>query len=319
MKRRQFLQTMAGAAAGAAILPARGRAADPIRIGYFGPLTGNFSQTGKDMTDGFNLFWEEVGNKVAGREVKVIVEDSDPEPTGALTKVRRLVEQEKVHTIAGGLLAATGYALVPYVEQNKLPTVYPITAPDDITQRKPVKWIVRTSLTSSQTTHALGDYAYKQMKLRRVATISMDYAFGWESNAGFQRVFEDLGGKVVQRIWTPLNIQDYAPFLASLKRDIDGVYACHTGGLSPRFVKTWSDVGLKGKIALVGIGTLTDENILKGMAMRRSGSSPRSTTAAPSTPPATRSSPPPTRSATAAGPPSTRPRAIPAPASTTRR
>jgi branched-chain amino acid transport system substrate-binding protein len=98
-----------------------------------------------------------------------------------------------------------------------------------------------------------------------MATISMDYAFGWESNGGFQRVFEDLGGKVVQRIWTPLNAQDYAPYLAALKKDIDGVYACHTGGLSPRFLKAWSDAGLKGRIPLVGIGTLTDENILKGM------------------------------------------------------
>ena len=265
MQRRQFLVAMSGAAAAAAVRPSRARAADPIRIGYFGPLTGNFSQTGKDMTDGFNLFWEEVGNKVAGREVKVIVEDSDPEPTGALTKVRRLVEQEKVHTVAGGLLAATGYALVPYIEQNKIPTVYPITAPDDITQRKPVRWIVRTSASGSQATHALGDYAYRQLNMRRVATVSMDYAFGWETNAGFQHVFEDLGGKVVQRIWTPLAMQDYAPYLASLKKDIDGVFACHTGGLSPRFIKTWSDVGLKGKIPLVGIGTLTDENILKGM------------------------------------------------------
>ena len=262
MHRRQFLMAMSGAMAAAAARPAR--AADAIRIGYFGPLTGNFSQTGKDMTDGFNLFWEEVGNKVAGREVKVIVEDSDPEPTGALTKVRRLVEQEKVHTVAGGLLAATGYAIAPYIEQNKIPTVYPVTAPDDITQRKPVRWVVRTSASGSQLTHPLGDYAYKQLKLRRVATISMDYAFGWETTAGFQRVFEELGGKVVQRIWTPLSIQDYAPYLASLKKDIDGVYACHTGGLSPRFLKTWSDTGLKS-IPLVGMGTLTDENVLKGM------------------------------------------------------
>ena len=262
MHRRQFLVTMSGAMAVATARPAH--AADPIRIGYFGPLTGNFSQTGKDMTDGFNLFWEEVGNKVAGREVKVIVEDSDPEPTGALTKVRRLVEQEKVHTVAGGLLAATGYAIAPYIEQNKIPTLYPVTAPDDITQRKPVRWVVRTSASGSQATHPLGDYAYKQLRLRRVATISMDYAFGWETSAGFQRVFEELGGKVVQRIWTPLTIQDYAPYLASLKKDIDGVYACHTGGLSPRFLKTWSDVGLRN-IPLVGIGTLTDENVLKGM------------------------------------------------------
>lgn len=265
MHRRQFLMTLGGAAAAAAARTARAAESGPIRIGLFGPMTGNFSQTGKDMADGFNLFWDEVAHKVAGREVTVIVEDSDPEPTGALTKVRRLVEQEKVHTVAGGLLAATGYALAPYLEQSKIPTVYPVTAPDDITQRKPVRWVVRTSLTGSQATHPLGDYAYRQLKLRRVATISMDYAFGWETNAGFQRVFEELGGKVVQRIWTPLSTQDYAPYLASLKKDIDGVYACHTGGLSPRFIKAWTDFGLKGKVALVGIGTLTDENVLKGM------------------------------------------------------
>jgi branched-chain amino acid transport system substrate-binding protein len=267
MRRRRFLMAAGGAAIGAIGAARWGRAADrgPIRIGYFGPLTGNFSQTGKDMTDGFNLFWEEVGNKVAGREVKVIVEDSDPEPTGALTKVRRLVEQEKVHTVAGGLLAATGYAIAPYLEQNKIPTIYPVMAPDDITQRRPVRWIVRTSFTGSQATHPLGDYAYRQLGLKRVATISMDYAFGWESNGGFQRVFEDVGGKVIQKVWTPLNVQDYAPYLASLRKDIDGVYACHTGGLSPRFVKAWTEAGLKERMPLVGIGTLTDENVLKGM------------------------------------------------------
>ncbi len=267
MRRRWMLAVMLVAAALVAAQVAPGAAGErgPIKIGYFGPLTGNFSQTGKDMTDGFNLFWEEVGYKVAGREVKVIVEDSDPEPASALTKIRRLVEQEKVHTVAGGLLAATGYAIAPYLEQNKIPTIYPVMAPDDITQRKPVRWIVRTAFASSQITHPLGDYAYKHMGMRRVATISMDYAFGWESNGGFHRVFEELGGKVVQRVWTPLNVQDYAPFLASLKKDVDGVYACHTGGLSPRFLKAWSDYGLKGKIPLVGVGTLTDENVLKGM------------------------------------------------------
>jgi branched-chain amino acid transport system substrate-binding protein len=237
----------------------------PIRIGYFAPITGTFSQTGKDMTDGFMLFWEEVGSQVAGRKVEVVVEDSEGVPTVALTKVRRLVEQAKVHTVAGGLLSATGYAIAPYVEQNKIPTVYPVMAPDDITQRKPVRWVVRTSHAASQVTHPLGDYAYRQMGLRRVATMSMDYAFGWESTGGFQHVFEDFGGKVIQRVWTPLNVQDYSPYLGSLKRDIDGVFATHTGGLSPRFVKAWSDSGLKGRLALVGVGQLTDENVLKGM------------------------------------------------------
>src|SRR2546423_13727344 len=233
MRRREFLVALGTASL--AGLPALGRAAQhgPIRIGYFGPLTGTFSQTGKDMTDGFTLFWEEVGYKVAGREVKVSVQDSDPEPSGALTKVRLLVEQEKVHTVAGGLLAATGYAIAPYLEQNRIPTVYPVMAPDDITQRKPVRWIVRTSFAGSQVTHPLGDYASKRLGLRRMATISMDYAFGWESNGGFQRVFEDLGGEGVERVLTPPKAQDYSPYPAALQKDLDRAYARPTRGLSP--------------------------------------------------------------------------------------
>src|SRR5262249_753770 len=155
--------------------------------------------------------------------------------------------------------------LAPYLEQNKIPTVYPVTAPDDITQRKPVRWVVRTSASSSQLTHPLGDYAYKQLKLRRAATLTMDKPFRWGTKSGYPRAAEDAGGKVVERIWTAVNVEDYAAYVASVKKDIDGVYACHTGGLSPRFIKAWSDAGLKGKVALVGVGTLTDENVLKGM------------------------------------------------------
>jgi len=237
----------------------------PIRIGYFAPLSGVASSAGKDMTDGFMLFWDEVGNQAAGRKVEVVVEDSEGVPATALTKVRRLVEQVKAHSVAGGLLAATGYAIVPYVEQQRIPTVYPVTAPDDITQRKPSRWVVRTGHSGSQTTHAMGDYAYRNMGLRRVATMGFDYSFGWEGVGGFQRVFEDLGGKVVQRTWTPLTVQDFGPYLASVKRDVDGVYLNYSTTWAQRFLRQWNDFGLKGRMVLVGVGQNTDENVLKGM------------------------------------------------------
>ncbi len=255
------------AVAALAALPAGALAAErgPIRIGFFAPITGSFAQTGKDMVDGFMLFWEEVGGQVAGRKVEVLVEDDEGVPAMGLTKVRRLVEQNRAHSVAGGVVAATGYAIAPYVEQQRIPTMYPVMAPDDITQRKPVRWVVRTAWTGSQSTHALGDYAYKHMGLRRVATLSMDYSYGWESNGGFQRVFEELGGRVVQKIWTPLNVQDYGPFLASLRKDVDGLFTTHAGALSQRFMKAWSDYGYKGKVTLIGTGTFTDENVLKGM------------------------------------------------------
>src|SRR5574341_2585475 len=182
--KRTFGFVLASALLAALPAAAQGAERGPIRIGFFGPITGTFAQTGKDMVDGFNLFWEEVGGQVAGRKVEVIVEDNEGVPATGLTKVRRLVEQTKVHTVAGGVLAATGYAIAPYVEQNKIPTVYPVMAPDDITQRKPVRWVVRTAWAGSQSSHPMGDYAYKHLGLRRVATLSMDYSYGWENTGG---------------------------------------------------------------------------------------------------------------------------------------
>ncbi len=250
---------------GLGALPAVAAQAGPIRIGYFADLTGVFASPGKDMVDGFMLFWEEVGSQAAGRKVEVVVEDSASDPAAALTKVRRLVEQAQVQTLAGGLTAATGYAVVPFVEQHHVPTLFPVAAPDDITQRKPSHWVVRTAHTGSQQTHALADYAYRTLGLRRMATMGMDYSFGWEANGGFQHVFEQLGGKIVQKTWTPLNAQDLGPYLASLKRDIDGVYATYSGALAQRFIKQWNDYGLKGKLVLIGTGQVTDENVLKSM------------------------------------------------------
>ena len=268
MRGRNFLRMILALAVAAAVFggshaPAAERG--PIKIGYFVPLTGSFAQVGRDMVDGLALFWDEVGNQVAGRKVEVIVEDYEAVPATALTKVRRLVEQQKVHTVAGGLLAATGYAVAPYVEQQRMPTIFPVLASDDLTQRKPGRWIMRTSFTGSQVTHPLGEYAYKVMGLRRMASINMDYAYGWESAGGFQRTFEEHGGKIVQKIWFPLNAQDYGPYLASLRKDIDGVYATLSGGIAARFIKQWNEFGLKAKMPLIGTGTATDENVLKGM------------------------------------------------------
>ena len=78
----------------------------PIKIGLLAPLSGAFSATGKDM----------IGRQAAGRKIELIVEDSEGTPATALTKARKLVEQDRVHVLTGGLLASTGYALQPFVD-----------------------------------------------------------------------------------------------------------------------------------------------------------------------------------------------------------
>ncbi len=237
----------------------------PIKIGLLAPLSGAFSATGKDMLVGAELYLDEIGRQVAGRKIELIVEDSEGTPATALTKARKLVDQDKVHVLTGGLLASTGYALQPYVDGQRIPTTFPVIAADDLTQRKPAKWIVRTGWTTSQPLHPFGEWVAKNLKYKKIATIGMDYAFGWETVGGFQHSFEESGGQIIQKIWTPLNTNDFAPFLAQIKRDADAVLALFVGRLALQFMKQYETAGLKGKLPLLAGGTTTDESVLPQM------------------------------------------------------
>ena len=79
-----------------------------------------------------------------------------------------------------------------------------LAAAEDMTQRNANPYFIRASATSAQAPHAIADYAAKEMKLKRTATIAEDFAFGYEQMGGFQRVFEDNGGKIVKKLWPPL-------------------------------------------------------------------------------------------------------------------
>lgn len=237
----------------------------PIKIGYFGPLTGFAAQTGRDMLSGLQVFLIGQNWQVAGRKIKLFSEDSEAKPAVALTKVRKLVERDGCHVILGGLMASTGYALQPYVDKKKIPTNYPVMAPDDLTQRKRAKWIIRTGWSSSQPSHPFGEYAYKELGLRKIVTIGFDYAFGWEVIGGFQKTFEDAGGRIIQKLWTPVGTQDYGPYLGRINKDADAVFGLFFGSGALQFVKQFKDFGLKDKMMLLGGGTMTDEHVLPSM------------------------------------------------------
>ena len=248
-----------------AVIPGTAAAQGPIKIGLIAPLSGPFAAIGKDIVMGTELYLDEIGRQVAGRPIELIVEDDEGNPATGVTKTRKLVEQDKVHMMTGGLLASTGYAIAPYIEAQKIPTTYPVMAGDDLTQRKPGRWVVRTGFASSQPPHPFGEWVATTLKYRKVAVLGMDYAFGWEVVGGFQRTFEEAGGQVVQKIWTPLNAADFAPFLSQIRRDADAVFVVFVGRLALQFAKQYQDAGLKARVPLIGAGTLTDEAILPSM------------------------------------------------------
>jgi branched-chain amino acid transport system substrate-binding protein len=237
----------------------------PVKIGVITPMTGAAAAIGKDMVNGLSMYLEQNGQQIAGRKVEVIVEDSQGKPDVALTKLRKLVENDKVQVLLGEVFAHIGYAMAPRVDEYKVPMLYPIIAADDLTQRKPAKWVVRTGWTSSQPSHPFGEWVYKMLGYKKVAVIAIDYAFGWEVVGGFQKTFEEAGGQIIQKLWPPLGTTDFAPYLAQVRRDADAVFALMVAASALRFPKQYEDAGLKARLPLIGGGTTFDEFVLPAL------------------------------------------------------
>jgi len=238
----------------------------PIRIGAAWPLSGTVAASGNDMLHGFAQFLDEVGHTLSGRKVEFIMEDTAGVPANTLTKVRKLVEHDRVHVlVGGGLLASEGYAIRDYVDRNKVILLIGVVSADDLTQRQRSPYIVRVGWTSSQPSHMFAEYVYSALNYRKLAMIAADYAFGYEVTGGFQKRFQELGGCVVQKVWSPLDTPDFSPYLSQLRRDVDAIFALQVGAGAVRFMRQYQEFGLKGRFPLIGGGVLTDESLLRSM------------------------------------------------------
>jgi branched-chain amino acid transport system substrate-binding protein len=259
MDRRSFIRTTGAAAtvsmSGLWTRAGAQTASGPIRIGLMAPLSGVVAAGGREIVEGFNMYWEGTGSQVSGRKIEVIVEDDAGNPDTALQKARRLVEQANVHFLVGNLLANTS---------NGVPYFIPVIAADDLTQRDRVRNVVRVAgYSASQMPRPLADWALKQ-GYRRVATISQDYTFGHEQCGGFAQVFTEGGGTIVNQFWNPLNTADFSPYLgqiASLK--IDALFAMELGADASRFMSQYMNFGLKDKLPLLGAQNFTDQSVIR--------------------------------------------------------
>jgi len=253
-----------GAAAASLLLAQSAQAqSEPLRIGFLTVRSGALAAGGRQLEEGIQLFLKERNNTIAGRKVELIIADTGGNPAGAKNKTQELVERNKVHVIIGPLAAFEAIAIDDYIRQTKTPTVADSAAAEDLTQRKVNPWFVRAVGSSAQSNQALGEYAAKTLGYKRIAIIADDFAYGHESSAGFQRVFEDNGGKVVQKLWPPLNVADYGSYIGQLKQNVDAVFAGFAGANGLRFLKQYKEYGMKAPV--LGSMTTADEGILKQM------------------------------------------------------
>ncbi|MFL5154504.1 MAG: ABC transporter substrate-binding protein [Microvirga sp.] len=263
IRRRTVLQGMLTTTAAVA-MPAVARAQGaPFKIGLMTVKTGPLAQGGIQMEQGIATFLKEKNATFGSRKVELLVADTGGNPAGAKTKAQELLERDKVDVILGPLAAFELLAITDYVREHQTPMLS-LAAAEDVTQRKVNPWVIRPAASSGQCSHVMADYAAKEMGLKRMATISEDFAFGHEQCAAFQRVFEDTGGKIVKKLWPPLVTPDYTPYIAQIG-DVDGVFNGFAGSNPVKFMRSYADLGLKAKIPLTAGWTALDDALLKSV------------------------------------------------------
>ena len=262
--RRTVLKGALAAAAGSAVsAPAvHAQGAGPIRLGFITIKTGPLASGGIQMEQGLTIYLKERNNTLGGRPVQVFTADSGGSPAVARTKLQELVERNNIHVMMGPLAAFEALALDDYIRGREIPTLS-IAAAEDMTQRNANPWVVRAGSTAAQCSYPMGDYCAKELKYKRGAMLADDFAYGHELNAGFQRAFEDAGGKIVQKLWPPLVTPDYGTYIAQLKPDLDFVFMGFAGSNGFKFFKQYKEYG--GRAPVIGGMTAVDEALLQQM------------------------------------------------------
>ncbi|WP_225704787.1 ABC transporter substrate-binding protein [Bradyrhizobium cenepequi] len=238
-------------------------AAEPLKVGFMTVRSGALAAGGRQMEEGLQLCIDAHRGEMAGRKIQIITADTAGQPAVTKTKAQELIERDGAQVLIGPLAAFEALAIDDYIRQTKTPIISPSAAAEDLTQRKPNPWFVRAVGTSAQAHHPLGEYAAKELHYKRIAIVADDFAFGHEIAAGFQRTFEQNGGKVIQKLWSPLNAAEYGTYISQIDPNADAVFAAFAGGNGIKFLGEYKNYGMQKPI--LGAMTTVDEGILKRM------------------------------------------------------
>jgi branched-chain amino acid transport system substrate-binding protein len=239
-------------------------AEEPVRIGLIVPLTGGQASTGKQLANAVKLYMSENGDSVAGRKIEVIVRDDSAVSENTRRNAQELIVNDKVGIIAGFGITPAALAAAPLATQARIPEIVMLAGASIVTEKSP--YIVRTSFTLAQSSVIIGDWAAKN-GIRKVATLTTDYAPGHDALQFFKTRFLAGGGEIVEEVKVPLMNPDFAPFLQRMKDSRpDALYVFVPGGQGGNFMKQFSERGLdKAGIRIIGPGDVMDDDLLNNM------------------------------------------------------
>lgn len=241
---------------GTAVNPAL--AQEKIKLGVIVTLSGPAAALGQQVRDGFALAVKDLGGKMGGRDVEVVVVDDELKPDAAVTKVKGLMERDKVDFVVGPIFSNILQAIHRPITESKTFLISPNAGPSTFAGKDCNPFFYVTSYQNDQVHEILGkvaqDRGYKRMYL-----MVPNYQAGKDSVAGFKL---DYKGEIVEESYMPLNTLDFQPELSKISsQKPDALFTFMPGGLGVNLVKQYRQAGLADAIPVLSAFTV-DESTL---------------------------------------------------------
>jgi branched-chain amino acid transport system substrate-binding protein len=246
------------AVAALALVATSAGAQDKLKIGVIATLSGPPAVLGQQLRNGFELAVKDLGGKLGGREVEILVQDDGLKPDVAVSKVKAFVERDKVDFVVGPIFSNIMQAIFKPVTDAGVILISPNAGSSNFAGKQCNPNFFVTSYQNDQAFGVAGKYAQDE-GLKTVFLIAPNYQAGRDAITGFKRFYK---GKIADEVFVPLGQLDYSAELSKIAAaKPDAIYVFLPGGMGINFVKQFRQAGLADKIKFLSAFTV-DESTL---------------------------------------------------------
>ena len=224
-----------------------------IKLGYAGPMTGDYSQFGIDMSSAMKLAVTDFGD-IQGFKVELVTEDDGASAEGGAAVANKLVSDPNFVAMAGHAFSGATAAAIPIYEKAGIPMMSPSATNPDLT-KKGSKVFNRNAFTDTDQANGAAEYLFTTLKIKKLALIHDGGDYGQGLANAVKEKFTSLGGEVVAfEAITPGESDYSAPLAAVASKSPDAIYYGGYNAEASVLVNQMKQAGLTNVIFFGGDG-----------------------------------------------------------------
>lgn len=220
-----------------------------VKIGFFGPLTGDAATDGVHAKNGAQLAVDQINAKggVKGVKLQLVAEDDLASGKDALNAVQKLIEKENVTALVSGSYSGSTKTVNPIVQKSKVPMVVAYAVHPDIT--KGGDYIYRAIYTSDVQGQAMANYANSELGFKKFAVLYQDNDYGTSISQAFVAKVQALGGSVPVSRSFKSGDKDFNPLLTAVKgAGVDAIYVAGYYNEAAQICQQAKQLGVTAKV-----------------------------------------------------------------------